>query len=246
MFYEIMRKNVIKKFGRILPLVEGDYYLAKKWYGVTNNYKITKYVNMERNDYINELLNNQTNNNEVINIHVGNSASKNNNHIEAFKMLEKFKGENIRIYCPLSYGDPENAKVVKKIGFEIFGEKFVPLEEFMEIKKYLEHMNKMDIGIFNNDRQQGFGNINELLFLKKKVYLNSGNTLWGYYKEMNIKVYPIDEIKDISFNEFINISDNVRDKNHQLIKHRFSNEYTKEIWDDVFSSVKNIKKSDLR
>src|SRR5699024_10980929 len=42
---ELMRKKVIKNMGRLLPIVEGDYQLVKKWYKAKGTYKIARYNN---------------------------------------------------------------------------------------------------------------------------------------------------------------------------------------------------------
>lgn len=48
-------------------------------------------------------------------------------------------------------------KVIIK-GKELFGEKFIPLTEFMTFEKYLEFLGSIDIAIFAHKRQQAMGN----------------------------------------------------------------------------------------
>lgn len=101
-------------------------------------------------------------------IMVGHSATPTCCHLETFKMLKSYTGK-IKIFCPLSY--PDDKKYIQQVteaGSELFGNDFVPLTEFMSYDKYVEFLNDMDIGIFNNNRQQGMGNITNLLYLGKK------------------------------------------------------------------------------
>src|SRR5690625_4387190 len=81
--YEYLRRKVIKNMGRLLPLVEGDYYLARKWYGAKGTYKIARYNNLRKNKYATYLMNKtslKTRGKKYINIHIGNSATASNNH----------------------------------------------------------------------------------------------------------------------------------------------------------------------
>ena len=62
------------------------------------------------------------------NILVGNSATPENNHVEAFEFIQSnIDWQCRKIYCPLSYGDNNYANKIKNIGFELFGENFIPV-----------------------------------------------------------------------------------------------------------------------
>ena len=66
-----------------------------------------------------------------LNILLGNSADPSNNHKEVLDKLRSYATENIRIYCPLSYGDRKYAQIVSDYGRLMFGEKFLALRDFM-------------------------------------------------------------------------------------------------------------------
>ena len=100
----------------------------------------------------------------TVNILVGNSATKTNNHIEVLNWLSRFKKNNIKIYCPLSYGDKGYASEVAEYGRKMFGDKFVPVLNYMKSDEYSVFLNKMDIAVFNNNRQQATANIEILGF----------------------------------------------------------------------------------
>lgn len=231
---EKMRKKVIKKMGRLLPLVEGDYFLAKEWYGAKGDYKVARYVNMERNKHLKSLGNSTVTKNGPINIHVGNSATETNNHFQVFDMLAKYKDENVNVYCPLSYGDMEYAEKVKNYGRDIFGEKFIPIVDFMDLEKYLDHLNNMDIGIFNNDRQQGLGNIFVLLYLGKKVYMKPNTTMSDYFIDTDSIIFSIPDIEDMQFCEFEHFEKGAKNFNNNLFKGIYSDQDNIRIWKDIF------------
>lgn len=216
MAYEIYYKieDFMKKnFKGYITHIEGDYRLAQKWYGAkgryyncfmypSNLYKGIKFNKKEK---------------EEMYVQIGNSADPSNNHFDILRKLEKYKLKNIKIYCPLSYGDMEYAKKVIKEGKEIFKDNFIPLSEFMEYDKYLEFLSKIDIAIFAHDRQQAVGNITSLLSMKKTVYLKGSVTTYKMLKDLGIKV------KD--FNKFENLekfNDDILEKNREIIKKRFS------------------------
>ncbi|MFC0013752.1 MULTISPECIES: TDP-N-acetylfucosamine:lipid II N-acetylfucosaminyltransferase [Allobacillus] len=233
--YEHMRKIVIKNIGRLLPIVKGDYFLAKKWYKFKNSYKVVKYINLERNEYINILKRKEATNKNTINIQVGNSATRSNNHFEAFDMLSKFINKNIKIYCPLSYGDMNYAREVKIQGRKIFGDNFIPMEQFMGIKTFIDHLNNIDVGVFNNDRQQGLGNISALLFLGKKVYLKPETTMWDFYSNDNLRIFDINQINESNFKKFIEYSNEHKQNNYKIMKDRFTDTNRIAIWEEVFN-----------
>lgn len=204
---------VKSNFHGYITHVQGDYELAKEWYGAKGKYYncFIYPSNLYKEFLIRELRK------EYIYIQIGNSADLSNNHFDILKKLEKYKIEKIKIYCPLSYGDMEYAKKVIKEGKKIFKDNFIPLTKFMEYDKYLEFLSKIDIAIFAHDRQQAIGNITSLLSMKKTVYLKGSVTTYKMLKDLGIKV------KD--FNKFENLekfNDDILEKNKEIIKKRFS------------------------
>jgi hypothetical protein len=105
--------------------------------------------------------------------------------------LETYKNENIELVVPLSYGNKRYAAEVVAEGTRRFGEKFVPLTDFMPFQHYLALLGKVDIAVFNHHRQQAMGNTISLLGLKKTVFLNPGTTQWDFFQEKNIQVLDL-------------------------------------------------------
>ena len=186
-----IRKKVIKRMGYIVNYTDGDYELAKKWYGAKGNrikcfcYTSNLYKSLEVSQH----------KENSVNILVGNSADPSNNHIDIFDKLEKFKDQEINIYAPLSYGDQVYAKKIIEEGKLCFGQKFKPLTEFLPFDKYLELLGKIDIAIFNHSRQQAMGNIRTLIGLGKKVYMRDDVTTFDSLKNDGIKVFNLNEIE---------------------------------------------------
>jgi hypothetical protein len=232
--YEALRGKVIKNINGVATLVKGDYDLVKEWYDTKAKYYKAIYMSEERTEYI-KIISESVSNGDVVFIQVGNSASPSNNHLEIIDLLEKFKSENIKIFCPLSYGDAEYAEKVIAYGKEKYGEKFIPLKKLLSMSEYMDYLHTIDIGIFNNDRQQALGNIYSLLCLGKKVYMREDTSMWKELKhELKLKVYSIAELEKEDFNSVIYQDSVYREKNKKILEVRYDSENIKKIWHDIF------------
>ena len=143
-----------------------------------------------------------------IKILVGNSATKENQHIDVYNILSKFKNDKIEIYSALSYGDPLYRDYVIEYGKNIFGEKYHPVVDFMPITDYIKFLYSMDVAVFNNNRQQALGNIYMLLGLGKKIYIRDDTSMWESLKNMGFLFGNISSIPDLSLSDFPKISFN--------------------------------------
>lgn len=187
--YELIRAFVIKRIGHFVTYVKGDYELAKKWYGITGEYNnCLMYQSNLYKEYSVPLKQGS-----AINILIGNSADPTNNHIALFEKLEPYKGQDIMVYCPLSYGQADYAERMAKTGKKLFGEKFVPLFDFIPFDKYLELLGEIDVAVFAHRRQQAMGNTITLLGLGKKVYLHSDVMQWKFFSELGVFVFDIEK-----------------------------------------------------
>ena len=209
-----IRHEVIKNVGNIVAYIYGEYELAQYWYGIKGRYiNCLKYPSNLFKEHKVEIKAHTT-----ITIQLGNSADPTNNHFEILQKLSQYKGENIKIFAPLSYGNKEYAEKVICYGKELFGQKFVSLTEFIPFEKYLEFLGEIDIAIFAHKRQQAMGNIITLLGLGKKVYIRSDISPWKFFKDIDVKVF--DEA-DFQINT---IDDQIKIKNIDKIRNYFSEE----------------------
>lgn len=217
-FYKI-DSYVKSNFYRYITHIEGDYELAQKWYKAKGKYfdcfmyPSNLYKNIE---IISEKK-------EELYIQVGNSADPSNNHFEILNKLEKFKNQNIKLFCILSYGDKKYAEKVIVYGKKIFGEKFIPITEFMKYENYMFFLNELDIAIFAHDRQQAFGNITSLLSMKKTVYLKETVTTYETLTKLGLKIKKFNSLEILE-----KFEEKILTENKEKIK-------------EVFS-IKNLKK----
>jgi hypothetical protein len=214
---------VRKSFTGYLSLVEGDYKLAQKWFGAKGRYFKCNLYPMK---FVESVVEKEKN---TINIQIGNSADSSNNHIEILDKLKPFKGENVLINCPLSYGDSEWAKYVSQYGRDIFGEKFISLTSMMPYEQYMQWLSNIDIAVFAHNRQQGLGNIVVLLGLGKTVYLKKNVTTYYMLRDLGISVFPFEEFDNLN-----TLTVQEKKNNIKIVKSRFSEEKLINDWKCIF------------
>lgn len=212
-----LKLSQAKRFGYITTLTKGDYALAKDFYNVSGKNYVIIYGDPQKlkttistitesgKDKANDKKNDQQ---RTIKILIGNSATKENQHEEVLYILSKYANENIEIFVPLSYGDMSYKINIQDLGHKIFGEKFHAITDFMAYKDYVSFLNSIDIGIFNNNRQQALGNLYLLNGLGKKVFIRKDTSMWEHFhNKLGLKIFPVESIINLSFDDFIFIDE---------------------------------------
>lgn len=210
-----IKRSVIKKIGHLTTFVEGDYLRAREWYSFKGEWiKMVFYTS----NIINETKVSKTKkDNSMINVLVNHSSTHTSHHLEVFEKLSQF--DNVIIHCPLSYGDNILRNLIIEKGKSIFGSRFKPLINFLELNEYLDYLNSMDIVVFNHDRQQGFGNLTQLLSLGKKIFLNPSNPIMQTLIDMGFIIYSL---SDLSYETFASTNFEANQKNRKLAITSFS------------------------
>lgn len=127
---------------------------------------------------------------------LGNSATPENNHLEAMRLIERAADCDRRIICPLSYGIPAYASMISDEGERMFGGRFVPLVDYMATAPYLETLRGCSVAAMNHLRQQAMGNIIMMLWLGARVFLNHQNPINKAMASIGVDVYDIRELPD--------------------------------------------------
>ena len=231
----IKKVKVLKNAKGIITLLDGDYK-------VLNNIIHTKgksFTTCYCTDDLSQKEEDQIDLKKTVDpycILIGNSATSTNNHKEIFYNLAKYKNENLIIYVPLSYGDPAYRDIIVKLGKELFGDKFVPLTKFINIKDYRKLLAKCSVALFNNNRQQAMGNINLLTKFEAKIYLRDDTVMWEEFVRIRkYKYFNIKEVGSISFNNFIMYDDKDRIINRDIIQFYTSTKRMVDLWTKVFN-----------
>ena len=234
--YNTVYLKAINKMDVVVPVIPLEYAIAKK---INNNliYAPFNYVNVE------DLLGDNVDRNVIksSNILIGNSANPTNNHLDVFKKLSEVNLENRKVYVPLSYSGSQNyiSKVIEK-GKELWGENFIPITQFMSLEEYNTILLSCNVLIFNHVRQQGVGNIIALGYLGAKIYLNTKNPVYQFYKQEGISIYSIDEINNLSINKQISTDEYLNNK--KLFLKLYSKDKVIEKIEKLFEIVQHLKK----
>ncbi|MEX0857884.1 MAG: TDP-N-acetylfucosamine:lipid II N-acetylfucosaminyltransferase [Balneolaceae bacterium] len=226
----ILKRIVVNQLGYIVVTIEGEYKNIKKWFGARGKWISSfKYPS---NLYKDQPVNYQSVDDGVTRILLGNSASPSNNHMEVLERIKQTipKHAEYIIYCPLSYGDASNAKKVCDKGHYYFGDRFKPLIDFMPLDDYLNLLFKIDIAIFNHNRQQGMGNIITLLGMGKKVFIREDVTPWEFFNGLDINIFSINDL------EFKPLDEVSKEQNLKVIRSYFSVERLKNELNKIFHS----------
>lgn len=219
-----LRKMAIKKINYMLTWNNYDYELVKNNFKTKAEFNYFVYPNVNNYELLDRININKEENKRKVVIQVGNSGDPTNNHFEVLNMLSKYSSEDIKVIAPLSYGDKEYIQKVMNRGFEIFGNKFEPITEYVSVDKYYRQLSSIDIAIMNHYRQQGAGNIVSLLYLGKKIYLNEKVTTYKTYIDWGLNIYPIKDIEKLNLNEFKELSEYNISVNRSIIKKKYYNE----------------------
>lgn len=166
---------------------------------------------------------------------LGNSATETNRHIEIIDRLKNIKNVTCEIHCPLAYGDKKYGDRIIEYGIKIFGsDKFFPLRKYMPLKKYFQYLADIDVAIFNNDRQQATANIEYMLSLGKKVYLNPNTSMYVHYNKIGCYVYDAEKLERESFSDIIEYPQSKAEHNRRCILEYNSDENFISQWKCVY------------
>lgn len=233
----ILKKFFIKNVMGVINLIPKDYdELCKLCHPKGKNF-IAPMCDDGEGSAIVDSLKDKPKEVQPIRILLGNSATETNQHIQAMQILEKFKERDIIIFCPLSYGDNEYRERIMRIGRDVFGVKFIPITEYMEIAEYYKMISECNVAIFNNNRQQAMGNISAALALGCKVFIRRDTAMWQSYRvDRCMTIYDVEEISNMSFEEFSYMSPSLKG-NYTKYKKYISDTESVNAWKQIFNIV---------
>jgi dTDP-N-acetylfucosamine:lipid II N-acetylfucosaminyltransferase len=227
LIFDTIKKSVLRRIYAHITSIDSDSETANRLFKSKARIFISPFYlsNVVQIDKLN------TSQNKHLKIMVGNSTSPSNHHEEIFMMLKEYKDLNAIIYCPLSYGIYYDYRDrIINLGKELFGEKFFPLTEFMEIEEYRKFLKTIDIAVFNHDRQEAMGVTLTLLSMGKVVYMRSGTNSFKALRELGIKIF---DNKLITKKELFSPRD--ISGNPQLVYKNFNLETLKESLTTIFN-----------
>lgn len=225
---DYVRKNIagiLTSFDR--EIYEDKYGACKKYFDVTYPHDMTEEM-LDGKEYKTE---------DYTHIQINNSTDETT--LEMLDILSKFKDEKIKITTILSYtskGHSNKQLEIMKKGYEIFGNKFNPIIEFMSKEDYAKHLASVDIYISNQNRQQGNGNATFIHSLGGKVFLKNNTSVYKKYNSIGIKIFDTYEISNMNFEEFCAFDEDEKQESIAILKERMKDETKIKQWSDFFNA----------
>lgn len=125
---------------------------------------------------------------------LGNSATYENNHADAFELLRSVSlPPESDLVVPLNYGDDIYAREIARLGGEYFGVRFRPVRELLPFPRYAELLRSCSAALFYHERQQGFGTIALALWSGLKVFLSKNSLLYTHLKDRGYLVLSVQD-----------------------------------------------------
>lgn len=198
------KRRLVNKITYFAPVLNEEFRIVKKTFGheFKPQFLDWNYGTLE-DDLVRGYENISLKSNNIL---LGNSASYENNHLEAFEILANLNLQHKKIITPLSYCDPEYRTHIAQEGKKLFFTNFIPLIDFMPIDEYLKVISSCSIVIMNHIRQQALGNIITMMYLGATVFLKKENPIHVFFKKEGAIIFSTDELE----------------KNHKLIDFRLS------------------------
>lgn len=205
MIWNFKSKPTIRKFAGIGLADECDIYeLRKQKIDVPafimpySFHSTPESLNVSVN-YSDEIIKKER---DEIFILIGHSANRELKHEAILNNLLRYRNEKIKLIIPLNYGNLEYSKYIARKAQELFPSKVFIIEKKLPYESYVKIMNTVDCAIFDMKRQMALGNIYDLLYFGKPIFLNENNVIFQAMKDKNIVLYETKLLDSLNFDGF--------------------------------------------
>lgn len=144
-------------------------------------------------------------------IMIGHSLDRTLRHFEMMKKMERFVDENIILSLVL-VGDGEYKKNIVEYAKKTWKNKLEIIDNSMSYSEYVQYIYSVDIAIMASEKQTGLGNLNLLMYMGKKIFVAPNGPLRFCMIFENIESHTIDEIDQMSFEEFVKPTEDLCDE----------------------------------
>ena len=229
----IFNSRLFSKIDFCLTCVEAEYKYAKKYIGNNIRYLPYNYYSIE--ETLGALKEANTTGN---NIFLGNSATIENNHIEALLQLKHLNVGEQKVIIPLSYGSPWVRNMCLKAGNWLFKSNFLPLLTFIPREEYNATMLDCSVMIQPHLREQAHGNILTGLWLGMRVYLSEKGIDYAHFKQLGCHVYSIEsDLQKNNDSALLPLSESERQHNRKILLDTYGKE---NIQNNLITIVKEL------
>lgn len=172
-------------------------------------------------------------------VQVGNSPDPSNEHGAIFRQLARMEGE-FRVFCPLAYGPREVIERLASRGREMFGDRFIGLENPISPAEYFRLLSDVRVAIFNHNRQQALGNVFGLLYRGAKVFVREDTTTAYFLRSVGVPTFDTNLLHQIrSVEQLLDYAPDLP-AIRQTLRDHFSVERAAELWDDLIRRIASL------
>uniref|UniRef100_UPI0039A6F610 TDP-N-acetylfucosamine:lipid II N-acetylfucosaminyltransferase n=1 Tax=Ornithobacterium rhinotracheale TaxID=28251 RepID=UPI0039A6F610 len=230
-------KKIISQADFIAPIVDEEFNLIKN-----ATYTKAKHIRYSYGD-LDSLVGNFDLQNTHLedNILIGNSATIESNHIDAFHFLidsnfKTTKKNNNKIITPLSYGDMKYSAYIQKEGKKLLNNKFLPLTDFMKLNEYVKVLSSCGYCIMAHKRQQALGNILLMLMIGSKVFVSKKNPIYEHLSKKGVNIFSIEnDLVKSGIGNKLNKSQITH--NRKIISELYSTEKIKSTYENFYTQI---------
>lgn len=214
-------KNAIRRVDFCATVIPDEIQILNKWNFFNAKQVPFSYTSVEYDFRESDIENSYRRGNAII---IGNSNSPTSNHIDCLHAIQQFDLGERKIYVPLNYGNFQTyTKTVIERGYGLFKNNFVPLQNYLPKKDYLEVLQNCSVAIMGHQRQQALGNIIILLWMGVKVFFSETNIMLSFFKRKGFNVYSLQKDLNVhSISQFL--SEEEVNVNRRLLMENYSHE----------------------
>lgn len=249
----IRGKIIWRTWGHDVPIKNNNEEYIKKWTNIIGDFyeicggnvidkiNLENYVKIKRfcvlpycfNDV--QIKSKNECKKTCVNVLINHSGHRSENIIQNIKRLEHFADKNIVINIILSYGDEMYIKEVEKYVKCNTRLKCNIIKKFMPIQEYIEFLDTMDIAVMDQVKSAALDNIEWLLFLRKKLFLNCNGIIYKSFNSYGVNCGRTIDIDNMSYDDFIEPLDNDEKKIKEIAHHNEKENLM--MWSDAINSL---------
>lgn len=134
---------------------------------------------------------------------VGHQGCPGEHHVEIVRRILSYNEGPIEIYLPLSYGNQDYINKVKEELSSFHDERIHVLDSFFPLSNYVSLLASMDLAVIDEVSSMALGNINILLYFRKKILLNNKGIIRKAFDRDHLPYGLCDSIGTIPYSELV-------------------------------------------